>query len=272
MLTPLARACFYSLLFAATCFAGENQPCSLRRGLARERNRLEQEYSARVGNDYSGHQQVADRLSAQIKTVDKEYLGFLYSLANAALINDGKSLQVCSNLANDDPIATQMVALVLYLHKGRKDAAAFVASFPANKQQLTNFWNLDAVSTGGTTEMATSLPGISLPDGLVDKYITELFSLAVDGNAEAMRKYVYLYKDADGDYSEFMEDQVAGLFRKHADLILRDWALFRPLAKRLATDEMVSMDDYKTIVSNFRKLCGGSQSQRCTEALTLFHP
>lgn len=272
MSTPLARAFISILVFASACFAGEYQPCRLRHGLSGERNRLEHEYSAWVGNDYSAHQQIADRLSAQIKTIDKEYSEFLYTLANLSLKNDEKSLQACSNLAKGDPLASQMVALVLYLHNGRKDSGRFVASFPANKQQLTYFWSLNDISSSGTTEVPTSLPGISLPDGLIDKFITELYLLVLDGNRRAIQEYEYLYQNSDGDYAEFMGDQAAGLFRKHADLVLREWALFRPLAKRLATDEAISMDDYKAIVCNFRKLCGASQSQRCIEVLTLFHP
>ncbi|HET7099889.1 MAG TPA: hypothetical protein VFJ52_01965, partial [Terriglobia bacterium] len=100
MTTPLAKACFCSLLFTSACLAGQSQPCRLKQGLSAERNRLEQEYSARVGNDYSAHQQIADRLLAQTKAIDKEYFQFLYSLASAALNNDEESLQVCSNLAN----------------------------------------------------------------------------------------------------------------------------------------------------------------------------
>lgn len=268
MTTPLAKACICSLLFASTCSAGKSQPCKLKQGLSAEKTRLEQGYNAPAGKSTDERYQVLDSLAV----VNKEYFDFLQSLTEAAQNDDKKSLQVCRNLAKGDPLASQMVALVLYLHNGRKDAAHFVASFPKNKQQLTNFWSLDAISTGRTTEVPTSLPGILLPDGLVDKYITELFSLAVKGNPEAVRRYVYLYEDADGDYAEFMDDQSAGLFRKHADLVLRDWALFRPLAKRVATDETISIDDYKTIVSNFRKLCAGSQSQGCIEIRTLFHP
>lgn len=157
---PLARACICSLLLATACFASNNLPCRLKQGLSAERNRLEQEYYARVGNDYSAHQKIADRLSGQIKTIDKEYFEFLYTLANLALKNDEKSLQGCSDLANGDPIALRMVALVLYLHNGRKGAGRFVDSFPATKQQLTDFWSLDEISSDGTTEVPTSLPGI----------------------------------------------------------------------------------------------------------------
>jgi hypothetical protein len=268
MSTPLARACICSLLLPTACFEGNNQPCSLRHGLSAEKTRLEQEYNAPVGKSTGERYQVLDSLAV----VDKEYYDFLQSLAEAAQKDDKKSLQVCRSLAAGDPLASQMVALVVYLHNGRKDAAHFVASFPASKQQLTNFWSLDAISTGGTTEVPTSLPGILLPDGLVDKYITELFSLAVTGNSEAMRKYFYLYEDADGGQAEFMEDQATGLFRKHADLVLREWTLFRPLAKRLAASEAVPLNDYKAIVRNFRKLCSNRRSQRCAEVLTLFHP
>lgn len=262
MTTPLAKACFCSLLFTSACLAGQSQPCRLKQGLSAERNRLEQEYSA--------HQQIADRLSAQIKAIDKEYFEFLYTLANLALKNDEKALRACSNLGNRDPIASQLVALVLYLHNGRKDAARFVASFPANKQQLTNFWSLDAISAGGTTEAATSLPGISLPDGLVDKYITELFSLAVNGNPEAMRKYTYLYKSADGDYFEFMEDQAATFFNQHPDIVIREWPLFSSLGKKLAADQAATTGDYPSIATKLRMLCGHRRDQTCSEILKLF--
>ena len=191
-------------------------------------------------------------------------------MAEAAQKDDRKSFQVCRSSATGDPLASQTLALVLYLHSGKKDQASFVASFPANKQQLTNFWSLDVISSGGTTEVPASLPGISMPDGLVDKYITELFSLAVNGNAEAMRKYTYLYENADGVYAEFMEDQAATFFNQHPDIVIREWQLFRTLGKKLAADQAATTGDYTSIVRKLRKLCGKRRDQTCSEILKLF--
>jgi hypothetical protein len=245
--------------------------CRLRAGLYQQRKQLESDYAMQVGSDYAAHREIADKLVAKMNAIDTEYYRFLYTLADAGARGDRGSMVACSNMAKQDPIARQMAALVWYLYNGRRECASFTASLPHTKAQLTDFWNLDAIATHGEPEEPTSLPGIPLPDGLVEKYVSELFALVTSGNTAAIREYFYIYSNADGEYAEFMQDEVTLLFKDHPDLVLSKWPLFRPYGKKLGASEGVSREDYRSIAAKFRSLCESRRDASCAEILKIFH-
>jgi hypothetical protein len=245
--------------------------CRLRAGLYQQRKQLESDYAMQVGSDSAAHREIADKLVAKMNAIDAEYYRFLYTLADAGARGGYGSMVACSNMAKHDPIARQMAALVWYLYNGRRDPASLIASLPHTKAQLTDFWNLDTIATHGEPEEPTSLPGIPLPDGLVEKYISELFALVTSGNTAAIREYFYIYSNADGDYAEFMQDQVTLLFKDHAELVLSNWPLFRPYGQKLGASEGVSREDCRNIDARFHALCQNRRNAGCAEVLRIFH-
>lgn len=258
------------LALPAVLVAGGVNQCKLRPGLYKERRMLESQYASKVGNDYARHKELADQLTEEIKGIDAEYYRFAYALAEFAVKGDAESLAACRASSAQDPIGRQLAALIWYLHEGRKDPGSFIASLPRTKAQLADFWNLDTVLTHGEPQEPSGLPGIPLPDGLIGKYLAELFILVGRGDPPAIREYFYLYSNADGEYGEFMLDQVARLFKERPELILIDWELFRHYGERLRSSEDVSREDFRSIGVGFRELCREKKYQNCAEVLKIF--
>lgn len=259
------------LAVPAVLIAGSTSQCKLRPGLYQERKGLESEYAAKVGNEYALHRGVADRLNSRINDIDAQYYNFTYAMANFAARGDTVALDACRKAAEQDPIARMLAALVWYVHSGRRDPASFTASFPKSKAQMDDFWSLDAVTAHGTRQEPPGLPGIPLPDGVVDKFISELFDLVQRGNTAAIREYLNLYSNADGEYAEFMQDQMVRLFKEDPGLVLRKWGLFRPCGQRLGASEDISPEDYRDIRLRFKSLCRKTRNRDCAEILEIFH-
>jgi hypothetical protein len=238
--------------------------------LYRERKLFESEYWSQVGNDYTRHEALAKRLKEKINRIDTEYYRFIYTLAEFAVKGDSESLAACRAASVKDPIGRLLAALVWYLHEGRNDPGSFIASLPRTKDQLAVFWSLDTIYRHGQPNLPSGLPGVALPYGLINRYLTELFKLVTQADPSAVREYFYLYSDADGDYGEFMQDQVAELFKERTELILQNWELFRPYAEKVSAGEGVSREDFQNIRAGFRALCRKRRDRNCTEVLKMF--
>ncbi|TAM80994.1 MAG: hypothetical protein EPN47_14005 [Acidobacteria bacterium] len=206
--------------------------------------------------------------------VERLYYAFARSLAEASLRGDEENYHRCLALAKGDPFTFLVAALVEYQRNGRKCPSAFIASFPRSKRQLADFWSLDKL-VGPPGGGETTLPGIPLPDGLAEKFITELFSLVQSRNRAAAREYFFLYGHADGSYSEFMMDQIENLVVNQPQVILRQWQAVRPYAERIASDlrgdAEYSPQDWRNEVGSLRAACRKHPYPSCAEALRIFH-
>jgi hypothetical protein len=240
------------LLCSATGLSANSSGCVLPKGLYQEWRRPEGDHVR----------------------VQRQYYAFARSLAEASLRRDEETFRRCLALAKGDPFASLVAALVEYLHNGRRYPAAFIASFPRTKQQLADFWNLDIV-VGSPSGDETTLPGILLPDGLGDKFATELFALVRGNNQAAAREYFFLYGHADGGASEFMMDQIENLVVNHPQVILRQWEAVRPYAERIVSDLQgdaeYSPEDWRNEVDSLRAACRKHPYPSCSEALRIFH-
>ncbi len=262
---------FVAVVVASIPLANGNSHCKLKTGMYKERKLLQQRYATLVGKDYQGKKRIADNILKAKKTIDREYYDFLEALANAYARREGGFISSCCTQAKDDPLASQLCAVVWYLYNGRKDPAAFIASLPRNQEQLAAFWSLDDIAYVGGNGKEPALPGIPLPDGLVDKYISELFALLVSDYSEATDRYFILLSHADGEYAEYMDEQLKTLFEEHQDMVLRQWSIIRNHKGGLkGFRENLSSEESRKIAEGFRTFCGRND-QRCEEIFTLFH-
>src|SRR4029077_15924076 len=126
------------------------------------------------------------------KAIDKEYMDFFRALAESSLSENKGSFDLCAELAKNDPIAARVVTFVRYLREGRRNSDEFISSFPTTEAQLTDFWSLDVIAMHSVGHGPASLPGIPLPDGIVDKLLSELFALVLQDNPAATKKYFFI--------------------------------------------------------------------------------
>lgn len=254
-LTFCVLACTQSL-----CWAAPNSPCKLRPGIYQDRKRL----STGLGSQTTGAHETA---------IDREYMEFFRSLAEFSLRNDWPSFDSCSDLAKNDPLASRMVVFLRYVHQESPNQSAFISSFPATQSQLADFWLLDAIAMHGVNLGPLSLPGISLPDGIVDKLLSELFVLVLQGNSAATRKYFFIYRNSNGEYAEFMDGQIKPLFEQHPDLVLKLWPLIRPYRQHLVGMSEDNPPEFsQRVVKAFQHICEAHKTddQGCDEIIHIF--
>jgi hypothetical protein len=249
----------FSLLtfIPSLAWAAQNSNCTLRSDLYKDRKLLT-----------IGHRdQIRDT-----KAIDREYMDFFRALAESSLKEDQASFDRCAALATNDPIAARIAAFLRYLREGRKNPGEFISSFPTTEAQLADFWLLDAlVMQSSVANEMVFVPGIPLPDGMDDKLLTELFALVLQDNPDAIKKYFFVFGNSNGEYAEFMDDQLRPLFQEHADLVLKNWSLIRPYSKSLmGMREENSPEFSQKTAQTFQALCQKRNDLSCKEVLRIF--
>jgi hypothetical protein len=206
-------------------------------------------------------------LSDEQREIDHTYVEFMRAVAQSYSQADAASVKTCCDAVKEDLVGFQFCALVRYLLSGKKDPDSFLAAMPATKQQREALWLMEMISAGGTMETPTSLPGIRMPDGLLFKFVDEIFGLVKKGNETAAEKYLFLYDDADGEFGEYMDDQLPKLFLNYPQQVLALWPVFKKHHKRL--EMMRGFTTERRIVAKYKGLCKTGDS-RCAEIRDIF--
>lgn len=257
-------------ILQAIAVGKESSPCKLKPGLYRERGLLVRKYARLVGKNYQEKKAIADSIVSAKKSVDRQYYNFLDTLASTYASRDHGSLRSCCTQAKDDPLACELCALVQYLDNGRREPERFIASFPQNEEQRTAFWSVDDIVHVGGDDKQLALADISLPNGLVDKYIEELFALVLADNSSAVKQYFKLLSQADGEYAEYMDELLKTLFEEHPKIVLRQWLIIRENKRQLERfRESLAPQESAKIVTSFQSICK-ENDQPCGEIIKLF--
>jgi hypothetical protein len=208
------------------------------------------------------HRKTVEVLSNAQREIDHTYVEFMKAVAQSYAQRDAEAVKTCCDTVKEDLVGFQFCALVRYLLSDRKESSSFLAAMPGTDEERKALWLMEMISTGGTTEAPTSLPGIRMPDGLLFKFVDEIFALVKKGNETAAEKYLFLYDDADGEFGEYMDDQLPKLFLNYPQQVLALWPVFKKHRKRL--EMMRGFTTEKRIVAKYKGLCKTGDS-RCAE-------
>jgi hypothetical protein len=215
---------------------------------------------------------MAGRREGSPVDIDRKYVDFMKAAAHSYPAHDAGALTACCDSTRKDPIAVPFCALVHRLLSDHKDTAAFLQSMPKTDRQLEGFLLMDIVTTVDSMEAAAVLPELPVPDGLVEKCIDELFALIETGNQAATERYFYVFERAGGQYAEYMDDQLAGLFREHPERVLALWPVFKAHAKALqGVADDISPAESQRIATKYKDQCKAGDN-RCAEIGRLFQP
>ncbi len=214
----------------------------------------------------------AEPLSDAQREIDHEYVEFMKAVAQSYAQHDVEAVNTCCDAVKEDVIGFQFCALVRYLLSDRKKSDTFLGAMPRTADQRKAFWFMEQISAGGTMETPTSLPGIRLPNGLLFKFVDEVFDLMKKGNATAAEKYLFLYEDANGEFGEYMDDQLPKLFLGYPQATLTLWPVFQKHGKRLEMLQGFTTEGEKNrIVKKYEELCKAGDN-RCAEIRKVFVP
>ncbi len=218
------------------------------------------------------HRKTVEVLSDAQREIDHTYVEFMRAVAQSYAQGDAASVKTCCDAVKEDLVGFQFCALVKYLLSDKKESGSFLAAMPGDKEQRKALWLMDLISAGGTMETPTSLPGIRMPDGLLFKFVDEIFDLVRKGNASAAEKYLFLYEDADGEIGEYMDDLLPKLFLNYPQRVLALWPIFRKHHKRLEMMRGFTTErEAKQIASKYEGRCKTGDS-RCSEIMNIFVP
>lgn len=211
-------------------------------------------------------------LSDAQREIDHTYVEFMKAVAKFYARGDAASVNACCETVKEDIIGFQFCALVKYLRSDRKESGPFLAAMPVNNEQRDALWMMELISTGGTTKMPTSFPGVPMPDGLLFKFVDEIFGLVKKGSATAAERYLFLLEDANGEFGEYMDDQLPKLFLSYPQQVLVLWPIFRKHRERLETTRGFTTEaTANQIAAKYETLCK-SGDNRCAEIRNVFVP
>ncbi|HKN77520.1 MAG TPA: hypothetical protein VJW94_20245, partial [Candidatus Acidoferrum sp.] len=216
------------------------------------------------------HRKQAPPLSDAQREIDHTYVEFMRTVAQFYAVGDRSSVDVCCEGVKEDHIGFQFCALVRYLLSDRKEPGPFLAAMPENDEQRNALWFMELISAGGTDKTPTSLPGIRMPHGLLFKFVDEIFALMQKGNATAAERYLFLYDDANGEFGEYMDDQLPKLFLNYPQKVLVLWPVFQKHIKRLEMmGSFIEDADANLIISRYSALCKAGDT-KCAEIRSIF--
>src|SRR5208282_3652415 len=237
--------------------------CKLPEGLYSRRESLERQYATDVGNDYLAHQQVADRILARERALDRNYYHPLFSrLCQAASAGKLDVVTECCATASDDPAGRLMCNLEYYIGDGRRDPARFLQGFPETRSDIGTLWNLDSMMVSSTPQREIT-PECG-PSGPVDSYLNELFSLIARGNIQALNRFVHLSHYADGEYAEYLADQMKNLLIQEPDFVLAQWPTIRQFRDIEEIGSEFSDSERSESEQKYRDRCA-TESRACKE-------
>jgi hypothetical protein len=214
----------------------------------------------------------AEPLSELQRAIDHKYVEFMKAVAQSYAQQDAAAVNTCCDAVKEDVIGFQFCALVRYLLSDRKESETFLAAMPGTEDKRKALWFMEQISAGGTLEKPTSLPGIRLPNGLLFKFVDEIFALMKKGKAAAAERYLFLYDDADGEFGEYMDDQLPKLFLGYPQEVLALWPIFQKHRKRLEMLQGFTTErERKRIVAKYEGLCKPGD-YRCAEIRRVFEP
>jgi len=211
-------------------------------------------------------------LSDAQRKIDHTYVEFMKAVAQSYAQRDAEAVKTCCDTVKEDLVGFQFCALVRYLLSDRKESGSFLAAMPGTDEERKALWLMEMISAGGTMETPTSLPGMRMPDGLLFKFVDEIFDLVKKGNAAAAERYLFLYEAADGESGEYMDDQLPKLFLNYPQRVLALWPVFKKHYKRLEMMRgFITKNEAKLIVSKYEGLCK-TDDRRCSEIRDIFVP
>jgi len=211
-------------------------------------------------------------LSDAQREIDRTYVKFMKAVAQSYAQHNQEAVNSCCDAVKEDVIGFQFCALVQYLLSDRKQSEIFLAAMPETDDQRKAIWFMEQISAGGTFETPTSLPGIRLPNGLLFRFVDEMFDLMKKGKVSAAEKYLFLYEDADGEFGEYMDDQLPKLFAGYPHEVLILWPVFQKHRKRLEMLQGFTTErERRRIVAKYEGLCNPGDN-RCDEIRSVFVP
>jgi hypothetical protein len=240
--------------------AGATDSCQLPDGLFERRSAL----VAQVGAYNAGTDQ-----SKQLRDINEKYFQLMSRLDRDAKPGAALEGRECCEARISDPIANLLCKFSGYLRSGRKQVNLLLESVPADPRERDALWALDEIAHLHDSDTHAVLFG---PYGPVTSYLDELFRLVRSGNEEALSKYLELYPYSDGIYGEQMVDQTEKLLTVNADLLLKEWKIFKQHPNALPRlQESLTEDEKNAIKSKLAKkqecLSGSSA---CSEIIKTF--
>lgn len=244
------------------------QSCALPPDLYRERVHLVERYSKEVGNDYLLNKAAYDDIVRKRRAIDQKYFEYMGRVANGT----PEAIRECCPTSQEDLIALRICALSSYLQSGGKNVQSFLASVPGDQKSAQSLWLLDEVAhSQGPGADESKIP--FQPLGPVSTFISELYTLVLAGDQNAIRKYLGLFELAQGttgDAAEQMEDYLEKLLLGKPALVAENWNIFREHPKALAdVNEMMSEDETRQVVSSILKECS-AKGRDCREIYSFF--
>lgn len=242
-----------TFFFVTGALVRAQNDCRLPKGLFERRSSLRDDVS-------SSHD--ATKRSDDLQLIDEQYFRFIARVQGSARPAESE----CCKNTSGDPIAELVCKFVAYLRADRKESALLLQSVPTSPREGEALWALDEIVLMHEPSSAEKSARPFGPYGPVTLYLDELYGLVRSGDAEAVSKYLGLYLYSDGDYAEYMDDQLEQLLTEHTDIVLREWSLFKVHPKVLVKlRDVLPRERKKTLRAKLRtgRLCA-DYSAACT--------
>ncbi|HLA74960.1 MAG TPA: hypothetical protein VJM76_03515 [Gammaproteobacteria bacterium] len=201
-------------------------------------------------------------LEKDIKASDIQYFQFSKTLDQAYKERNATVLSTCC--VTEDQLGKLLCQLVAYLAEDRRGVEGFLKTFPHTEKEIRILWAADGIMSYAQKHNEP-LPSIFSVNGPANTFIDELFSLVIKNNRLAVDRYFNLKTYADGDYAEYMDDQLFKLFKQHPEIVVGQWNNIKNYKKVISGFvDYLDSSELIEIERSIRSVCAFQGSQ-CVE-------
>jgi hypothetical protein len=223
--------------------------CDGFKGLYLERRELRNKYQKNVIEN----REKADTYKAQYQAIDQRYRNVIYKMFFEYESKEYKSFDKCCVSRIDDGYFLFVCKLIAYYRTGNGDE--FLRNIPVDRNGVGNLWQIDEIIFSDPNYSVNPHPKVFDQAPFSFLFLKAIHQLATKDNAKAINTLLSINLFAEGLYAEFMQDEILSLFENHADIVARNWQVFRKYKSTMFFETTNYQHKSESIIGKYEDLC-----------------
>lgn len=233
-------------------------------GLYEQRQALEKNYAKFVGKNYD--KEKADFYAARIEKIDEKYRAVILNVLFKYEAKDYAVVRRTCSAVRCDPHLFFVCKLLDYKTSG--NSQEFLKDLPTDRKDVKDLFKLDPIIFKYPFYENQPHPEIFERESFVEIFLRAIYELTAKGDPLAIDKFLNIFRYAEGDYGEYMDERLLRLFAEHPYVVLKNWKQIREYQSIINFATTSYSDQANNIISRYEDICTGTDyPDRCEEVI-----
>jgi hypothetical protein len=122
----------------------------------------------------------------------------------------------------------------------------------AEKNSIGDLWTIDYIISLGYYSREPR-PRTFEKGTFVFFFLDSIYNLAVQGNSDAIDKFLGIKLFAEGWYAEYMDEKILGVFENYPETVIKNWSIVKKYISGFRYSEYQFKAD--SMIKKYKKLC-----------------